>query len=215
MLNKQAYSARLLIEKISIRERALILITLVALVLLLSQGILMLSGLDKHDAVLSRIEQKKKEGELYRSTLTGLEAAINNPKIIALQNSNESLQSSINILEERISKINEKLMSPDRMISLLKELLDEQNKLSLISFQVLPVTVIESNIDGGNLFYQHGLSMELNGEFEALTTYLQEIEALPTQLFWDELEIKTGKFPMLRIKINVHTLSQDEEWLNV
>ena len=106
-------------------------------------------------------------------------------------------------------------MSPDRMISLLKELLDKQSKLTLINFNVLPVVTIESNIDGGNLFYQHGLTMELEGEFEALSDYLSQIESLPLQLFWDDLVIETQNFPTLTIKLRVHTLSQDEDWLNV
>ena len=175
----------------------------------------MFTGLNNHELVLDRIAQKKSETERVKQVLVDYQAALNNPKIIALQSANRNLQENLDSLTQRIADINSRLMSPDRMTSLLKELLDKQSQLTIINFSVLPVTTIESNIDGGNLFYQHGLRMELEGEFESLTEYLSQIESLPLQLFWDDLVIETKKFPILTIKLNVHTLSQDEDWLNV
>jgi len=215
MFQKQSYALRLLIEKISQRERYLLLATLVALCFLIAEGLLMFTGLNNHELVLDRIAQKKSETERVKQVLVDYQAALNNPKIIALQSANRNLQENLDSLTQRIADINSRLMSPDRMTSLLKELLDKQSQLTIINFSVLPVTTIESNIDGGNLFYQHGLRMELEGEFESLTEYLSQIESLPLQLFWDYLVIETKKFPILTIKLNVHTLSQDEDWLNV
>ena len=215
MFQKQSYALRLLIEKISQRERYLLLATLGALCFLIAEGLLMFTGLNNHELVLDRIAQKKSETERVKQVLVDYQAALNNPKIIALQSANRNLQENLDSLTQRIADINSRLMSPDRMTSLLKELLDKQSQLTIINFSVLPVTTIESNIDGGNLFYQHGLRMELEGEFESLTEYLSQIESLPLQLFWDYLVIETKKFPILTIKLNVHTLSQDEDWLNV
>lgn len=215
MMQKQMYSLRLLIDKVSLRERYLMLVTLAALILLIAQGGLMVTGLDKHDAVNGRIDNTQRQIGQIEQALIDYRAAINNPRVQSLQQSNEDIRERIDNLEERISEINEKLMSPNQMISLLKELLENQTDLTVDRFSVLPVKTVESNLDGGNLFYQHGLSMELTGSYEALTNYLSEIEALEHQLFWDDLSIETDKFPQLTIKLKVHTLSQDEEWLNV
>lgn len=215
MLRKQLYSLRLLIDKISLRERYLMLVTLVALVLLIAQGTLMVTGLDKHDGVNTRIENTERQIRQIEQALVDYRAAINNPRVQSLQQSNLDIQERISNLEDRISEINDTLMSPNQMVSLLKELLENQKDLTVERFTVLPVQTVESNLDGGNLFYQHGLSMELTGSYEALTAYLSEIESLEHQLFWDDLTIETDNFPSLTIKLKVHTLSQDEEWLNV
>jgi MSHA biogenesis protein MshJ len=215
MFQKQTYAVRLTIEKINKRERYLLVVTLAAIILLVTHLVLMVTGLDSHELVLERIEQKKADSARLEQVLVEYKAAINNPRLVALNNSNEDLQSKIDLLEQRIGDINEKLMSPDQMIALLKELMDKQSNLTVIRFDVQPVQVIESNLDGGNLFYQHSLTMKLEGEFEALTNYLSEIESLSSQLFWDDLIIETGRFPVLEIQLKVHTLSQDEEWLNV
>lgn len=214
-MSKQTYALRLLIAKISIRERYLALITLFALILALSHGILIVTGMDKHEGVTGRIAQKKTESARVQQLLVDYKASLNNPRIVALQNSNDQLSARIELIERSISDINDKLMSADEMISLLRELMDKEQKLTLLEFSVLPVDVIESNIDGGNLFYQHSLSIKLEGEFEALTRYLAEVESQPHQLFWDDLIIETHNFPTMQIQLNVHTLSQDQEWLDV
>lgn len=212
---KQSYTLRLLIDKISIRERYLALATLFALIVASSHGILILTGLDSHEAVLLRIEQKQAESARVKQLLVDYQASLNNPKITALHSDNDSLNEKIVSLEERIAKISDSLMSADQMLLLLKELMTKEGQLTVVSFDLLPVQVIESNVDGGNLFYQHGLNLVLSGEFDALTDYLAFIEAQPHQLFWDDLIIETKNFPQLDIQLNAHTLSRDKEWLDV
>lgn len=215
MFNAQIYQLRLLIDKISLRERYLVLVVLFALVVLIAQGFLMVTGLDKHDAVQARIEKHQQETQRLQQLLRETELAVNNPNIQALQLDNRNLREKITVLQQRIGEINERLMTPKLMIGLLKELMAQQRDLTVLSFEVLPVKTIESNLDGASLFYQHGLSLQLEGTFEALSAYLAEIEANDRQLFWDDLVIETESFPILRIELQVHTLSQSEEWLNV
>lgn len=215
MLSKHTYALRVLIHKISIRERIMLLATIFVLIVALSQGFLFISQMNNHEAIEKRISARQNESEQYKATLEGLKAALNNPRINALASSNAELAERIDKLNENIASINDQLMSPERMINLLRDLLEDQQNLDVVSFNVEPVTTIDSALDGGTLFYRHGLSITLEGEFEALVSYLEKIEGLPTQLFWGSLVVDTETFPVLQIKLDVHTLSQDEDWLNV
>jgi MSHA biogenesis protein MshJ len=215
MFNKQAYVLRQHIEKLSVRERVLLIAIFFAVIMLIAQGLVMLYGYDKLDPVQSRIDSKKIEDQRYKETLVGLESSLDNPNILALQRSNAELAKRIKVIEERIRLIDDTLMSPDRMSGLLNELLEQQSGLTLISFNIIPVQVIESESTGERLFFQHGVAIKLEGSFEALTSYLDTIEALDTSLFWDRLLIKTEQFPDLQIELEVHTLSRDEEWMHV
>ena len=215
MLHRQTYQIRLLIERLSRRERVLLLVVLFALILAAAQSVLMVSGLDRHDRVRDRITEVRQQTQTSRQALLDYQAAINNPQIQALRDNNDDLRTRIEDLECRIANINGRLRSPERMISLLKELLNDYDNLTVTRFEVLPVDIIESDADGGHLFYRHGLVIEMSGRFEALNDYLATIEALEGQLFWDDLLIETDTFPNLTIRLEVHTLSQDEEWLNV
>jgi MSHA biogenesis protein MshJ len=215
-LNKQSYALRLLIDKIPLRQRHLALVTLFSLTMALSQLSLVLMGLDKHNEVLARIENLKQNNSRITETLTAHQQAANNPVLLALSNSNIEIEKRIDQFRQNIRDINSKLMSPESMIQLLRGLLEKQNLLSIVHFEVLPVKTVESTADNSILFYRHSIHLQLEGRFEALADYLQAIETTTdNQLFWDNIQIETENFPTLQIKINVHTLSQDEEWLNV
>ncbi|MFQ3229353.1 hypothetical protein [Reinekea sp.] len=215
MFAKNLYKVRLQLERLSLRERYLLLIIIFALVILVAQGVLILSGLDKHDAVISQVDNYKNEATAYQDTLKNLESAVSNPRIIALQNSNQQLENTISELDGRIDKIASLLITPERMASVIKQLLNEQNKLSLERFNVLPAKRLQSSTDVETIFYQHTIEIALTGEFEAFVSYLEKIEELPEELFWDDLLIKTQSFPVLEFRLKVHTLSRQEEWLNV
>jgi hypothetical protein len=214
--NQQLYRLRLQLDKISLRERYLLLVTLFALVILCFQGGLYATGMHSNEDILARIDTRKSESEKVQQMLTDYQKAINNPAILALQRDNDQLNIKIKKLRENISKISSRLMAPERMNELLRGLLERQNQLSIVEFKVLPVTKIESSVDDRGLFYKHSIEMNLEGRFEALSNYLAEIESSSEyELFWDELIINTENFPNLKIKVQVHTLSQDEDWLNV
>lgn len=215
MLAGSLYKLRLQLERLSHRERYLLLIIIFALVILIAQGTLVLSGLDNHDPVTAQTEQYQNEATAYQNALNDLESAANNPRIVALQNSNQQLEETILELDSRIDNIANLLITPERMASVIKQLLNDQSKLSLERFNVLPVVQLKSSTDVETIFYQHTIEIALTGEFEAFITYLQSIEALPEELFWDDLLINTQSFPILEFRLKVHTLSRQEEWLNV
>ena len=63
--------------------------------------------------------------------------------------------------------------------------------------------------------YRHGLRIELEGSFADTLAYLQQLEALPWDFYWDRLEIIAGEYPKNRISIEVYTISIGRLWLGV
>jgi hypothetical protein len=45
--------------------------------------------------------------------------------------------------------------------------------------------------------------------------YLNELEHLPTQLYWSALEMDASHYPTHTMKLVVYTLSLDPAWLSV
>ena len=215
-LCQHSYVLRLQIAKISLRERYLLLLTMFAAVMLIVHGILVATGMQSNTDVLNRIDNAKAQSQQLQQTLSDYQKAINNPSLLALQRDNAQLASSIDRLKLSINQVSERLMAPERMNALLRDLLERQTQLTLQSFQVLPVEKIQSSAENQSLFYRHGIELKLKGRFEALTAYLAAIETTAEgDLFWDDLIINTDNFPILDIDIKVHTLSQNEEWINV
>jgi MSHA biogenesis protein MshJ len=62
-------------------------------------------------------------------------------------------------------------------------------------------------------FYRHGLEIEVEGSYAACLEYLNAIESLPWRLYWQVLELDVIDYPRNRVRIEVSTLSLDEEWI--
>ena len=68
---------------------------------------------------------------------------------------------------------------------------------------------------GERLIYRHGMELTVSGGYLELLRYLEQLEGLPTQLYWTALDLNAASYPSHRMKIVVYTLSLDRSWLNV
>lgn len=213
-MNATLFQLRLLIDRLSIRERAILLVSMVMLLAGISYGVLWYLGWTDQSAVRDQITRLQVQSTNNQNALLALEQARNNPQLQTLSNQNERLRRDVQQLNDRISGITEVLIPPNTMATLLRELLGSSD-LTLVRFGALPAQPLAKDDSGEAQLFRHQLDIELTGDFDALTSYLTTIEALPWRLFWDELSVETEQYPQLRIRLKVHTLSDQEAWLNV
>lgn len=209
------FRLRLLLDRLQPRERLLILITLILLLGFAAYGAVWYTGLSRHELVRDRIETLRNEFTANQNALLTLKEARNDPRTRRLGERNQTLRDELAALNNRIDRVTNVLIPPDRMAPLLRELLSE-NDLTLVRLEVQPAAQIQTGSgDDGVILYRHRLELDLRGRFTDLLGYLEAIEGKPWQLFWDEISIETDDYPQLDIRLRVHTLSDDEEWLNV
>jgi len=125
--------------------------------------------------------------------------------------------------EESLRMVTSDLIDPAQMRTVMEDLLQRQRGLELIRASNLAVeTVVDASPDmDPNVaaqmpkLYRHGLALELEGSYLGCLEYLQKVEALPWQIYWSRLDLETIEYPRIRISIELHTLSLDEEWIGV
>ncbi|MCL5260539.1 MAG: hypothetical protein M1561_02475 [Gammaproteobacteria bacterium] len=105
------------------------------------------------------------------------------------------------------------LISPGDMRQLLGSILTNKHRLVLIKFQNLPMHVIEAPQSGSKIF-EYRIVLQFQGDFFATYKYLREIENLKWRLFWDKFNYKVIKYPLAEVTLQIHTLSDQEVWLN-
>lgn len=208
------FGLRLQLDRLQVRERALLLAVLVLAFATATYGIGQYSGLTDHQAQREQIERLSRTLDANEEALATLRDARDNPRARTLIERNAELEDELAALEERIARITDVLIPPEQMVRVLRELLDHNN-LTLVRLNVQPVTRVRDAGEGATALYQHRLELDLTGHFDGLTAYLEAIEALPWQLFWDRMTIETRDYPRLDIRLRVHTLSGQEAWLNV
>ena len=112
------------------------------------------------------------------------------------------------------------LIPPREIVSVLEELLAEDQSLKLISLRSRPPARIGSDQDLNGAdpklgLYRHGLRIEIEGGFHATLNYLKRLENSEWNLLWDRFEFRVDQYPKATITIDLHTLSDREEWIGV
>ena len=201
------------IDALSVRERLLVLIT--ALVLIAAIW---------HTLLMQPLEQRAAE---TRAELAALEQRISaanqnlEDQILQLAGGGDEQRSRIASLRRRIDEINAalgdhaaELIDPAEMARVLEGVLKEQSQLTLVRIRNTTPDSLSANEEPDAVtFYRHGLEIEVEGSYAACLEYLNAIEALPWRLYWQVLELDVIEYPRNRIRIEVGTLSLDEEWI--
>jgi len=206
------------VDALSFRERLLVLVT--ALVLIAALW---------HTLLMQPLEQRASQ---TRAELTALEERI----AAANRNLEEQIQQlaggggeqrlRIASLRKRIDEINTtlgnhaaELIDPSEMAQVLESVLKEQSRLTLVRIRNTTPDSLVADEDPSAVtpsavtFYRHGLEIEIEGSYAACLEYLNAIESLPWRLYWQVLELDVIDYPLNRIRIEVGTLSLDEEWI--
>ena len=124
------------------------------------------------------------------------------------------VQQRLDEMNERLGGYAAELIDPAEMSRVLQGVLKEQSKLRLIRVRNLSPEALSASAQAlTTTFYKHGLEIELEGSYLACLEYLEEIEALPWRFYWQFLEIEVLEYPRNRIRLEVSTLSPDEEWI--
>ena len=153
------------------------------------------------------------------------------------------LERKINGIEEELGKAQQALLqytdtliAPQRMASMLENMLHERGDLELVSLQNLPVAPlfkgqefkgqefkgqdIDSNHsaeqeDEEDVFglYRHGIQLVFKGNYMSTKEYLSNLEQLPWKFYWHTFNYEVQKHPEALVQLNIYTLSTSEWWI--
>ena len=201
------------VDKLSMRER----------VLLFASGMMLLGSLWYLGLMQPLTKQVKKNRTEIISLQERTKTTNQNLEVQVLQISSTGTEDREKFLQvqQRLDEMNERLggyaaelIDPAQMSRVLQGVLKEQSKLRLIRVRnISPEELAASAEAQTTTFYRHGLEIELEGSYLACLEYLQKIEDLPWRFYWQYLEIEVLEYPHNRIRLEVSTLSPDEEWI--
>lgn len=144
-------------------------------------------------------------------------------------------------LREELAGAQQSLVPPERMATLLEDILRRNRNLQLISLKTLPVTLLTEpelssagkpaaagNVPprqerpklgdanaGLELVYRHGFELVVRGSYADITNYLSQLEGMPWRLFWARSRLNADDYPKVSLTLTLFTLSLDKKWLNI
>ena len=194
------------------RERQLSLMTL-HFVLLALMAVVFIEPLASRG-----MAQQDQANELL-ATNARLEQQLRQLQNSPIKDPNQELRDELELLtterlsiESRISNLTDALVSPDKMVAVLEQMLTQDSRLKITSLVTLPKEEIQLDAnDPSARLYRHGLRLRIRATYDSLVDYLKRLDALQWRLYWQSLDYRVEQYPRGELLLEVYTLSSRED----
>jgi MSHA biogenesis protein MshJ len=211
------------VDGISLRERALIFLAIAAVLIGAIKPLLfdpLLKQRNEKEAMVAQGEGKLREVQEH---LTAAMQTRTNDKNSPQRKRLEKAKQQIAEDRDYIKSISNKLVPPNEMADLLKQVLDKNGKLELVELTTQPSTPLlgaKTEVDATTTgadepIYKHGFTITIRGSYPDLLQYLDALKGLQEQMFWTDAKMDASKYPAVELTVTVYTLSLDKTWLTL
>lgn len=124
-------------------------------------------------------------------------------------------------LDTQLKTLGGGLTAPGERPALMRRVLELSRGVVMEKVATLPEEVIllaedAPNLDakieqtGGPAIYRQGVALDFSASFSGALAFLNALEALPWQLYFESLEYRVEQYPTARVRLNFYTLAQAE-----
>jgi MSHA biogenesis protein MshJ len=210
----QHYAER--IDAATLRQRLLIFVAATLVLLLFGNALFLQPQRAKQKRLVAETAQYQKELNTLQVQMSRMVAGAADPDAASGKRI-AALRAELSILNSRLAGEERRFTAPERMRTVLEEMLGRNKGLTLVDLRTLPVASAGPTRAGSSTtgMFRHGIELTVRGTYGDLYDYLRMLEQLPSQLYWARAELTVTEHPVLTLKITVHTISLDRAWLVV
>jgi MSHA biogenesis protein MshJ len=145
------------------------------------------------------------------------------PDSFAKQRQDE-LRRDIVAADAELALLYGQLIDPREMSLMLTSILQRDTTLELISLSNKPSELLltaapdsdaAADTHAGIELFRHGMQMVFEGNYLDTVRYLQSLEGLQSNFFWERMEYSVIAYPKARITLDIYTLSTQRGWIGV
>ncbi|MGA9032415.1 MAG: hypothetical protein WB402_07875 [Sulfuricaulis sp.] len=207
------------IDAMSLRERALIFITILVALYFVAINLLFGSINAEKDQLQKRVDQLRNETQMMDAQVQSMLASGAHDPDAAKRQKIAALQQDIRQMDSSFAQVTTGLVPPKEMTRLVEQMLLKNRGLQVIKMESLPAaSLLESSGEAktsGTMVYKHGLRIELKGGYLDILRYLKSLEGMPWKVFWGQVTLKTDKYPDSDLSLLIYTLSTHEGWIGL
>jgi MSHA biogenesis protein MshJ len=238
-LDWQPYMAR--VDAFSLRERAIIFVMAVSIVMLVVNAVLLDPLYAKYKLLSEQVKQDQtKTTEIRQEIQKKLSEQAVDPDEIGHRKLTQLNEQSAQ-MQNALLAMQKGLVSPEKMAALLEDILKRNGQLRLLSLKTLPVTSLNESLpsygkanppkaagapagtatsekaeeQAGIAVYKHGVEIVVQGSYLDMMNYMVALEAMPWQVFWGKAKLSTDEYPKATLALTLYTLSLDKKWLKL
>lgn len=216
------------VDALSLRERTLVFAAVAFLLVSLVNALLLDPLLLKQKNLSSQVVQQQEKMKEIQAQIDTIQQARSMQDSSPLHQQLARLKLELEEGDTYLKSNREKLVQPEKMADLLRQVLSKNGNLQLVALQTLPVTPLLEKKEGAasddaapvpaegeSQIYKHGVEMTVRGNYLDLLQYLTALERMPTQMFWGKVKMDVVQYPSAELTLTLYTLSLDKTWLQV
>lgn len=221
------------VDAMSLRERALIFLAAVLVLITLVNTLLIKPLLTRQQTMSQKIVQTQTITNALQEQIQALVKAQNTDPDEPLRARMAQLQAESTEVDKTLHDIQSGLVAPQQMPTLLEDILRRNRGLHLVSLKTLPMQNLAATLDGTAssepgkqaqkqqvsapelAVFQHGVEITVEGGYLDLLRYLIAMESSPWRMFWGKADLNVENYPKATLTLRLHTLSLDKAWLAI
>jgi MSHA biogenesis protein MshJ len=138
---------------------------------------------------------------------------------------NNTLLEKLVLLKRQNQKISgqlktetENLVPANKMASMLESVLAMSKGLTLIELRSIAPIPLSSGVSEADkkavtALYRHGVTFVFEGNYKDIQRYLETLEALPWQFYWQKFDYSVVEHPIARVELEIYTLSTNKAFI--
>lgn len=224
------------IDGMALRERAMIFVAAVFVIISLMNVVLLDPLLVKQKMLSAQVVQQQEKMKELQAQMQNLLQARRDDEHSPLRERLAQLKQQLQEQDGYLQSRRDHLVQPDKMADLLKQVLNKNGGLQLVELKTLPVSLLIEKLQASDItvqpatanfpegskqpgsqkqIFKHGVRITVRGGYLDLMRYITELEKMPAQMFWGEASLNVEKYPDALFTLTVYTLSLDKTWLAV
>ena len=213
------------IDAMSLRERAIIFLVLLAGLFMLANNVVFSSLRQEQQRLNQDVQAKLKELHTMSTQTQDIQAQLAlDPEALARARIAQ-LKQTLSTQEASVANVVRGLVTPRDMPRLVQQILARNRGLQVVQVENLPAEALYSdNQTPGTTpqdpnataqVYKHGMRIELRGQYLDMVRYLRALEAMPAKVFWSKVHYAAETYPNSRITLDIYTIGLNKVWLEV
>jgi len=202
------------INGLSLRERGLLFLAILAVIFLLWDLAVMRPIESRRQATQAQLEQVRDRVDQLSSSIQTMIRERNRDPNAELTARANALEEQIEELKKRISQLHGGVSDPRNAIDVLATLLDERPGLRLVSLENMPPEpLLAGDPAGGGGIFIHRVQLVVEADFGGVLEYMGLVERLPAGVYWESLELDVPEWPTNRVEMVLYSVALDDGWV--
>lgn len=157
--------------------------------------------------------QQRYEIGIYEQELSSLQQRLAGDPKAELRSQRGQLQQQLATLDATLTAQSHYVSAADNR-HLLKALLDSAVNVRIQAAQALPPEqVYQEPQDANTAIYKHRLQFAVSGDFFSLRDYLESLEQLPWNFYWQKMDYRVLQAPQAEVVFEIYTLSLERGYV--